>query len=125
MHLYLPLRCSQLAAESPALARDRALRLREQHDFTLHDALLCLGRLESSDFSPLAAQRKETVQAFWTAYFAAGGEPAEIQRPRLIQCETDPDPLNAIAMLPLSEAIFISMWWASAHANTFDAKKPL
>jgi len=40
---------------------------------------LCLGRLESSDFAPLSAQRKEAVHAFWTAYFATGGEPAEIQ----------------------------------------------
>jgi hypothetical protein len=64
---------------NPGHARDLAAHLREQHGFTLHGVPLCLGRLESSDFAPLAAQRKEAVQAFWTAYFAAGGEPAEIR----------------------------------------------
>ena len=64
---------------SPPHARQLAARLHEQHGFTLQGAPLCLGRLESSDFAPLAAQRKEAVQTFWTAYFAAGGEPAEIQ----------------------------------------------
>ena len=64
---------------SPARARELATHLREQHGFTLQGVPLCLGRLESSDFAPLSAQRKEAVQAFWTAYFAAGGEPAEIQ----------------------------------------------
>jgi len=60
-------------------ARDLATRLREQHGFTLQGVPLCLGRLESKDFAPLAAQRKEAVQAFWIAYFAAGGESAEMQ----------------------------------------------
>ena len=64
---------------SPARARELAAYLREQHGFTLQGVPLCLGRLESSDFAPLSAQRKEAVQAFWTAYFAVGGEPAEIQ----------------------------------------------
>ncbi len=64
---------------SPAHARQLAARLHEQHGFTLQGVPLCLGRLESSDFAPLSAQRKEAVQAFWTAYFAAGGEPTEIQ----------------------------------------------
>jgi len=64
---------------SPASARQLAAHLHEQHGFTLQGAPLCLGRLESSDFAPLSAQRKEAVQAFWAAYFAAGGEPAEIQ----------------------------------------------
>jgi hypothetical protein len=64
---------------SPVRARELSARLREQHGFTLQGVPLCLGRLESSDFAPLAAQRKEAVQAFWTGYFAAGGEPAEIQ----------------------------------------------
>lgn len=45
----------------------------------LQGVSLCLGRLESSDFAPLSAQRKEAVQAFWTAYFVTGGEPVEIQ----------------------------------------------
>jgi hypothetical protein len=62
-----------------ASARQLAARLREQHGFTLQGVSLCLGRLESSDFAPLSAQRKEAVSAFWTAYFASGGESAEIQ----------------------------------------------
>ena len=64
---------------SPARARQLAARLREQHGFTLQEVPLCLGRLESSDFAPLSAQRKNAVQAFWTAYFTAGSEPTEIQ----------------------------------------------
>jgi hypothetical protein len=64
---------------SPARARQLAATLREQHGFTMHSVPLCLGRLESSDFAPLSAQRKEAVQSFWAAYFIAGGEPAEIQ----------------------------------------------
>jgi hypothetical protein len=64
---------------SPSLARQLAANLREQHGFKLQGVPLCLGRLESSDFAPLSAQRKEAVQVFWTAYFAAGGESAEIQ----------------------------------------------
>jgi hypothetical protein len=59
-------------------ARELAGRLHNQHGFTLQGVSLCLGRLESSDFAPLSAQRKEAVQAFWTAYFAAGGVQAEI-----------------------------------------------
>jgi hypothetical protein len=59
--------------------RQLAGRLRAQHGFALQGASLCLGRLESSDFAPLSVQHKEAVQAFWTAYFAAGGEPAEIR----------------------------------------------
>jgi hypothetical protein len=64
---------------SPARARELAERLHGQHGFTLQGVTLCLGRLESSDFASLSAQRKEAVKAFWTAYFAAGGEPAEIR----------------------------------------------
>jgi hypothetical protein len=64
---------------SPARARELAVVLREQHGFMLQGIPLCLGRLESSDFAPLTVQRKEAIQAFWAAYFSAGGEPAEIQ----------------------------------------------
>jgi hypothetical protein len=64
---------------SPVRARELAGRLREQHGFMLQGIPLCLGRLESSDFAPLSAQRKESVKAFWTAYFAAGGVQAEIK----------------------------------------------
>lgn len=63
----------------PAHARELAARLREQHGFRLQGVPLCLGRLESSDFAPLSKQRKEAVSAFWKTYFAAGGDPAEIQ----------------------------------------------
>jgi hypothetical protein len=64
---------------SPAHARQLAARLHEQHSFTLLGVSICLGHLESSDFAPLSAQRKEAVQEFWAAYFAAGDQPAEIQ----------------------------------------------
>jgi hypothetical protein len=67
------------ALVSPARSRELAVRLRTQHGFTLQGVPLCLGRLESSEFAPLSAQRKEAVQAFWTAYFAGGEQPAEIQ----------------------------------------------
>jgi hypothetical protein len=70
---------SASSLESPSLASELATQLHEQHGFTLQDVPLCLGRLESSDFAPLSVQRKEAVQAFWTAYFAAGGETAQIQ----------------------------------------------
>jgi hypothetical protein len=63
---------------TPARARQLAEQLRLQHGFILQGVSLCLGRLESSDFAPLSAQRKEAVQAFWTAYFVAGGVQAEI-----------------------------------------------
>jgi hypothetical protein len=63
---------------NPTSARQLAAHLREQHGFTLLGVQLCLGHLESSDFAPLSAQRKEAVSAFWTAYFATGGEPTEI-----------------------------------------------
>jgi hypothetical protein len=64
---------------SPARARKLAAYLREQHGFTMHGVPICLGRLESSDFTRLSARRKEAVQSFWAAYFAAGGAPAGIQ----------------------------------------------
>jgi hypothetical protein len=70
---------SDWSLTSPAYARQLAAHLQDEHDFALHGIHVCLGHLESNDFAPLAAQRKEAVQAFWTAYFAAGGEPAEIQ----------------------------------------------
>jgi hypothetical protein len=64
---------------SPARARQLAANLREQHGFTMHGVPICLGRLESSDFTRLSAQRKAAVQSFWTTYFTAGGAPAEIR----------------------------------------------
>lgn len=74
--------CRFVSASSlakPSRARQLAMQLRAQHGFTLQGVHLCLGRLQSSDFAPLTAERKEAVQAFWTAYFTAGSEPAEIQ----------------------------------------------
>jgi hypothetical protein len=70
---------SESLLTSPARARELAVQLREQHRFTLQGVPLCLGRLESSDFASLPAQRKEAVQAFWTVYFAGGGQSIEIQ----------------------------------------------
>ncbi len=64
---------------NPARAHQLAARLREEHSFTMQGVSPCLGRLESSDFAPLAAQRKEAIRAFWAAYFAAGSQPTEIQ----------------------------------------------
>jgi hypothetical protein len=70
---------SAASLENPMRSRQLAARLNKQHGFSLRGISLCLGRLESSDFAPLSAQRKEAVQEFWVAYFATGGEPAEIQ----------------------------------------------
>jgi hypothetical protein len=38
-----------------------------------------LGRLESTDWAPLSAQRKEAVNAFWAAYLGADEKPVEIE----------------------------------------------
>jgi hypothetical protein len=70
---------SDHSVANPAHARELAEHLRKQNEFALQSVPLCLGRLESSDFAPLSAQRKEAVRAFWRAYFASGGEPVEIQ----------------------------------------------
>jgi hypothetical protein len=70
---------SNASLGSPGRARALAERLRGQRAFTLQNVPLCLGRLESSDFAPLSAPRKEAVRAFWTAYFAEPGQPTEIQ----------------------------------------------
>ena len=64
---------------NPARARDLAVHLREQRGFILQGIPLCLGRLESGDFAALSAQRKEAIQAFWTAYFRAKDESSQIQ----------------------------------------------
>jgi hypothetical protein len=53
---------------SVARARAFALILRSERGFALPGVPVCLGRLESSDFAPLSPQRKDAVQAFWTAY---------------------------------------------------------
>jgi hypothetical protein len=64
---------------TPARARALAGRLRAQHGFRVSGVQLCLGRLESSDYAPLSAQRKDAVNAFWEAYFARDENPVEIQ----------------------------------------------
>jgi hypothetical protein len=64
---------------SPERARQLALHLREQHGPTLKGVPICLGRLESIDFGPLPAQRKDAVQAFWKVYLGEAGEPVDIR----------------------------------------------
>jgi hypothetical protein len=51
-----------------ARARALASALRSERQFALPGIPICLGHLESSDFAPLSRQRKDAVQAFWTAY---------------------------------------------------------
>jgi len=70
---------SDRSLTSPTQTRELAVRLREEHRFTVQGIPLCLGRLESSDFAALSAKQKNAVQVFWVTYFAAGGVPAEIQ----------------------------------------------
>jgi hypothetical protein len=70
---------SDSSVATPARARALGVRLLAQHGFALHGVQTCLGRLESTDFAPLSAQRKDAVRAFWEAYFAAGGKPVEIE----------------------------------------------
>jgi|HubBroStandDraft_1064217.scaffolds.fasta_scaffold140369_1 hypothetical protein len=65
--------------KNQARAREVAARLRKQHGFELSDVTLCLGRLESSDFRALTAQRKEAVNTFWEAYFAEGTRQVSLQ----------------------------------------------
>jgi hypothetical protein len=48
--------------------------LRTDRSFSLTSVPVCLGRLESSDFAPLSAQRKEAVQAFWAEYLNDRGQ---------------------------------------------------
>lgn len=64
---------------TPVHARGLGIRLRAQHGFALQGVQLYLGRLESTDFAPLSAQRKEAIRAFWEAYFAGDGKPVEIE----------------------------------------------
>jgi hypothetical protein len=64
--LYRFVSAPQLATNTRA--RALALVLRSEREFTLPGVPICLGRLESSDFAPLSSQRKDAVQAFWTAY---------------------------------------------------------
>ena len=63
-----PSQAAQVASASRAKAL--ALMLRSQRGFAMPGIPVCLGRLESTDFAPLARQRKEAVQAFWTEYLS-------------------------------------------------------
>jgi hypothetical protein len=64
---------NSLELASVARARALAATLRREHAFALQNTQICLGRLESSDFAPLAPERKEAVQSFWTEYLTEGG----------------------------------------------------
>jgi hypothetical protein len=47
-----------------------ALVLRSKRNFAQPNVRICLGRLESSDFAPLSALRKDAVGSFWIAYLS-------------------------------------------------------
>ena len=66
------------ALANPARTRELAIHLRAERGFALSGVDLCLGRLESRDFAPLAEDRKAAVQAFWIAYFTENGQSPEI-----------------------------------------------
>ena len=70
-------------ASNPALAstsRARALasRLRTAHGFSLRGVPVCLGRLESVDFTLLSPKRQKAIDAFWETYLADGSHTPEI-----------------------------------------------
>lgn len=68
------------ALADPARAHTLAARVRAEHGFALkREAVLCLGRLESTDYGPLPPERKQAVNAFWQAYFADQNREGEIQ----------------------------------------------
>lgn len=75
-------------------ARALAARLRAEHGFTLKKVAVCLGRLESTDYRPLAPNRKEAVNAFWQAYFADQSREPEIHMDGIV-CLTHADGTNA------------------------------
>jgi hypothetical protein len=64
---------------TPARAQALAARLLAQHGFAPQGVQLCLGRLGSTDYTQLSAERKEAVKAFWEAYLARGEKPVEIE----------------------------------------------
>lgn len=70
---------SASALAYPAHARALASQLRTERGFTLKEVTVCLGRLESTDYGQLLAQRKEAVNAFWQAYFTNQNREEEIQ----------------------------------------------
>jgi hypothetical protein len=92
---------SASALASPSRSRELAAHLRQQHNFTLQGLPLCLGHLKSSDFAPLPAQRKEAVQAFWTAYFAAGAN-----QPKSNLMEREFSPTRSVAVLAGNDSAY-------------------
>lgn len=85
---------SDSALANQARARALATRLRAEHGFTLKKVAVCLGRLESTDYRPLAPNRKEAVNAFWQAYFADQSREPEIHMDGIV-CLTHADGTNA------------------------------
>lgn len=67
------------ALTSTSRARALAARLRAVHGLAMHGVVVCLGRLESTDYASLSPQRKKAVTAFWRAYLADGRHTPEIQ----------------------------------------------
>lgn len=64
---------------NPSRARRLASRLRTAHGFALRGTSVCLGRLASLDYKGLSSVRKESIDAFWKAYFAEGGRTPDIE----------------------------------------------
>jgi hypothetical protein len=69
---------SDRALATPEPARALAAHLRAERQFARNGIPICLGRLESSDFTSLAPRRKEAVQAFWAAYLSDHDKTPEI-----------------------------------------------
>jgi hypothetical protein len=68
---------------SPQLSNIRqaqvlAVELRTERNFALPGVPACLGRLESSNFSPLSPRRKEAIEAFWMKYLDGSGKVPEM-----------------------------------------------
>lgn len=62
----------RFASDPSLMSRDRARalaeRLRTERGFDIRGVMLCLGRLQSTDFPSLLPQRKIALQSFWAAY---------------------------------------------------------
>jgi len=63
---------------NPTRAHDLAVLIHKQTGFALSGVNICPGHLECNDFASLTAERREAIEAFWTAYFATGGASVEI-----------------------------------------------
>jgi len=64
---------------SAAKARNLAAQVRREHGFTLKNAQVNLGTLESTDLAPLGSERRLAVWSFWSEYFARSGPRTRIQ----------------------------------------------